>query len=1107
MSNDDKVFEDIPQQANALKTSLDSLNRSLGDLNKTSMAMGGLVRLSESFNKFAEALKSFKLIPQISKEIKGLDFQDLGTNISKLSVAFGSLRGFDTKASALINSLSNVREGVKSVNATDFRGFDQNMEKLVKGLEKLNSINSKVGATIDALGQVSKTIDDLAQLEIQDSLGETAFMRFGNSINLLVKAIEPLASIRSTLGVVLRELRRFVATAQSLSTVDMSSFENTIQNIRTAIVPLRDIELGEFGKAAKALRTLVKAVVELSTMNQRDITKFDNTIAQTLSTLAHSLKDFRDLDLTGFSRLVKSLTKIPEIIAQFNAMETSDVDKFVERVQLLANALEPLERRLSSTVIGLKKLPNALNKGARAADGMGRSTKKLGSNLFNLRTLLGGAGIVYAIRRFTNLLARSFKISNDYTETLNLFTVALDRAADASYEVVKGWQTVLGLDPAAAMAKWGEFNLLLEGFGDSSEKWLEAIPQMSQNLTQLAYDLSSLYNVDPEVAMTKLQSGISGMSRPLREWGLDVSAIALQEFALSRGIQKSVTMMTQAEKAQLRYLLLMHKTSEAVMNIQGDLAKTLETPGNAIRILRQRIVQLKRAIGDFITPIVTSFIPYVMAFVKGLTIMFNKLSEVMYRITGFVPHTMDDFRLAHYDLAEALSKVDTTIGDYEEHLEYYYELTQEAKKATDDYAASIYGLVGGIDKFNVLSKSENEGIGGSIFVTDEELLPYDFFKGLTDAATEAEKKLEPFFTKLTNMGVKFIEVFEDLNMSVEKFANIIGILITYKMAGWFVGLAETISRATVALAAYNAGAKAAAVSSQLLSTVAIFGLVLIADKLYKIIKNLITNWNDLTTAQKISQIAFASLIILVGALWVKFVLLQSVIGKVIVQFGVQLVAAMARFIKVGIAKIIFNLYLQFRLLQMGIWDTVLGIAVLTVSIATLAAGIYVFTKLADKMKAWEKVVVIFFALAAAFTAAAVAKSAFTAGGIGAMITAAAVAGGIALAIGSVIAASTKFAEGGFPTKGSLFVAGEKGPEWLGKSGKSSTVVNDSQMSDIMYQAVRDGVIDAIIATDKDGEQKQIVFKFDGLNKNDLARVLFRPMVDEVTRQGYKLVKN
>ena len=94
----------------------------------------------------------------------------------------------------------------------------------------------------------------------------------------------------------------------------------------------------------------------------------------------------------------------------------------------------------------------------------------------------------------------------------------------------------------------GVFNTLLTGFGDTADR----ASLMSKNLTQLGYDLSSFFNISVEDSMQKLQSGISGELEPLRRLGYDLSQARLEAVALSLGIDKSVSSMTQAEKAELR---------------------------------------------------------------------------------------------------------------------------------------------------------------------------------------------------------------------------------------------------------------------------------------------------------------------------------------------------------------------------------------------------------------------------------------------------------------------------------------------------------------------------------------------------------------------------
>ena len=80
---------------------------------------------------------------------------------------------------------------------------------------------------------------------------------------------------------------------------------------------------------------------------------------------------------------------------------------------------------------------------------------------------------------------------------------------------------------------------------------------MSKTLTQLGYDLATIFNVDYEIAMEKLQSAISGQPRPMREWGFDMSEATLKLVALKHGIEENVETMTQYEKSQLRFIQLM----------------------------------------------------------------------------------------------------------------------------------------------------------------------------------------------------------------------------------------------------------------------------------------------------------------------------------------------------------------------------------------------------------------------------------------------------------------------------------------------------------------------------------------------------------------------
>ena len=104
-----------------------------------------------------------------------------------------------------------------------------------------------------------------------------------------------------------------------------------------------------------------------------------------------------------------------------------------------------------------------------------------------------------------------------------------------------------------------------------------------------------------------------------------MSEATLQTLAYDLGIEKMVRNMTEAEKAQLRYIQIMRSSTEW----QTDMGRTLITPANALRVMRQQFVQLGRAIGRVFIPIIMKLMPYVIAMTQLLTGFANKLAKAL----------------------------------------------------------------------------------------------------------------------------------------------------------------------------------------------------------------------------------------------------------------------------------------------------------------------------------------------------------------------------------------------------------------------------------------------------------------------------------------------
>ena len=233
---------------------------------------------------------------------------------------------------------------------------------------------------------------------------------------------------------------------------------------------------------------------------------------------------------------------------------------------------------------------------------------------------LNVAAVAITFRKIGHFIAQAVTESNKYQEDLNLFTVALGQYAAEAQNYAEKVSDVMGIDPAQWFRNQGVFNTLLTGFGDTAER----AQLMSQNLTQLGYDLSSYANIPIEEAMLKLQSGISGELEPLRRLGYDLSQAKLQQTALNLGIKESVANMTQAEKAELRYYAIMTQVTTA----QGDMARTLEAPANQLRILQAQLTQAARAIGNIFIPALNAILPYAIAVVQVIREIANALANL-----------------------------------------------------------------------------------------------------------------------------------------------------------------------------------------------------------------------------------------------------------------------------------------------------------------------------------------------------------------------------------------------------------------------------------------------------------------------------------------------
>ena len=587
-------------------------------------------------------------------------------------------------------------------------------------------------------------------------------------------------------------LQNLINTLNRLKTATnggATGLSKTAQGIRELSNSLKGLNSGDASQKITRLTNALAALsqvgnVKISSSIANQLTAINTALTglkwtdgDKLTSLANGLRPLSELGKANMTTFINQLSKLPKVIED---LEAADIDKFTQQMTALAAAMKPFADEMQKVSNGFSAFPSKIQKLIISTEKYNASARKATSTTGKFTSglkALNVAAVAITFRKIGHFIAQAVTESNKYQEDLNLFTVALGQYADEAKEYAEYVSDIMGIDPAQWLRNQGIFNTLLTGFGDTAER----AQLMSQNLTQLGYDLSSYTNIPIEEAMLKLQSGISGELEPLRRLGYDLSQAKLQQTALNLGIKESVANMTQAEKAELRYYAIMTQVTTA----QGDMARTLEAPANQLRILQAQLTQAARAIGNIFIPALNAILPYAIAVVQVIREIANALANLA------------GFKLTEVDYS-GVNSAAVGAGSLADNLD---DAAGAAKKLKQ-YTA-------GFDELNVFAPNTGSGSGagaGGAGGFDFDLPTYDFLGDAVQTRIgEIQKMIEDTLAEITTIVSGFM-------LAVGAILVVTGVNIPLGvglMAAGAVGLAATV------------GLNWTAMSSELASTLAL----------------------------------------------------------------------------------------------------------------------------------------------------------------------------------------------------------------------------------------------------------------------------------------------
>lgn len=686
----------------------------------------------------------------------------------------------------------------------------------------------------------------------------------------------------------------------------------------------------------------------------------------------------------------------------------------------------------------------ALDKAKSRIDAVSNAIKRLSTKIkqIDIQRLVAQ---IFMLRRAWQTITAFVGASANWVENLNLLEVVFGKSADAAKDFVKATANNLGLDVNELAQYASTFKQMANAMGQTAETGT----QMSKALTYLALDISSLRNVDIKTAMSDLASGIAGQIKPVRKYGADITEDSINAFLRPYGM--STTNLSQADKQLVRTLLLIRQLKDA----WGDMAKTIDTFSNQQRVLNSQIETFKRLIGSVLVG------TFKFTDELGNKTTFEEASKTAGIATKAIWYLNGAFMAVNEVLQQLAPDVEDVNGAIKASADDITDSFGEIENATKGSLASF-------DKFNTLSGGSGNKSGISA------LLEKLFGKESSEYIKQFEDSMKNSSMYAKEIANTFLEKFFP-DFKEWKKSNPDGLFADWaKETGGVSAKMGDLKQNIYGLITLLVGIKSPLAAIALAVGKTALGDTKQMDKIVGVIADISSTMSELLPkiadiAIKLAPIALEILQIVVNTLdWItKNNLLLPLIGLIIsalitfkgIQFAVHIaeiaekstmLAGVLVKLKNGIVAV-NTPFAKFAQTNVG----------LLTAISALGIGISIFVSNLDRLSSTAKVVIpIVSTLAAVIAGAAVATAAWSAGpaaAIKAGLTAAAIAGGVTLAAGTMIAlAAEKHADGGFQT-GGLFYAGEKGAEWVGRQGSTSTIVNDTQMSDIMRESVAQGV--------------------------------------------------
>lgn len=401
----------------------------------------------------------------------------------------------------------------------------------------------------------------------------------------------------------------------------------------------------------------------------------------------------------------------------------------------------------------------------RVTNQVSNMEKRVNKSLGNIKNIFGRVGKWIAALGIGKVIKDSIITAMDSIESDSMFDTVFGSLANDVRQWSEELQSTLGLNGYAIRENVATLYNMTQSMGLASNKALT----LSKDMTLLAEDMASFYNISSDEAFNKIRSGLTGETEPLKALGILVDDTTIKQYAYANGIAKTGSELSNTEKVMARYIAIQQQTATA----SGDLARTLNSPANQLRVLQNNLNLLKIELGNAFMPIVQVVLPILNSFVQALV----KVTSVVARFMNALFGTSASSSAG--STADAIGGVSTAVNGVSD---AYNDAGNSAKKAAKD----AKGFLAGFDEINKVNQNSSDSgsgasAGGSSGGVD---IPSFDISEQEGALEQLTGKVEEFALKVRSA---FINIANFIKEHKEIIISIIGGLIA-GISAFFIAL-------------------------------------------------------------------------------------------------------------------------------------------------------------------------------------------------------------------------------------------------------------------------------------------------------------------------------